>query len=103
MNRGGATYNMPALTSPAPHGTEASMSEPTAVFRDRASLSGTNSDSWLTGRSDQSAGDSSSELVENSTPPLVVISSRIRNPGEKGRAERDISFFAWQRGKAKLN
>lgn len=41
-----------------------------------------NSDSMLTGRSDLSAGDSGSELVENSTPPLVIISSRIKNPGQ---------------------
>ena len=39
-------------------------------------------DSWLAGRSDVSAGDSATELIENTTPPLVIISSRVKSPGK---------------------
>lgn len=39
-------------------------------------------DSWLAGRSDVSGGDSATELIENTTPPLVIISSRVKSPGK---------------------
>ena len=39
-------------------------------------------DSWMTAKSGTSSGDCGSELVENSTPPLVIISSRIKNSSQ---------------------
>ena len=40
-------------------------------------------DSWLLGKTDASSpGESTTDLIENSTPPLVVISSRVKSPGE---------------------
>ena len=38
-------------------------------------------DTWRTAKSDMSAGDSLSDLIENATPPLVIISSRVKSPG----------------------
>ena len=34
-------------------------------------------------KSDVSAGDSTNDIIENTTPPLVIISSRVRSPGEQ--------------------
>lgn len=38
-------------------------------------------DSWLAGRSDESTGKSTADHIENTTPPLVIISSRVKSPG----------------------
>ena len=45
-------------------------------------------DSWLTAKSDTSAGDSVTDLIENSTPPLVLISSRVKAASKGGERER---------------
>lgn len=43
----------------------------------------TSGDSWLAGKSDVSGGDSATELIENTTPPVVIISSRVKSPGKR--------------------
>ena len=45
-------------------------------------VAGSGGDSWLTTRSDASAGSSLTDVIENTTPPVVIISSRVKSPGE---------------------